>query len=108
MTERREEDVLGAIGVLRRLGFHTGGMLLRQKRFALALDYFSLADVADVALVDLVAVLGVAVADKLHGDFVAFAILQGQVLKADFALVLQLAHGDFVGLDILEHANLPK
>ncbi len=70
------------------------------------LDLFPLGDVADVALDDFLVAGLVDVADELDGDVASVLGLQGEVLVADVAVLLEALEHGLVGDDVLEGAEL--
>ena len=83
-------------------------MFVGEHGFAFAVVAFASADVADVALDDLVVVFLVDVADEFDGDVPAVVVEQREVFVADASDLKEPEHGGLVFRDIAEDADLPE
>ena len=69
---------------------------------------FAIADIADVALDDVLTINVVGIADELHFGTASVAGFERQILIADVAVPLQPLERGFALLDVAEQTDLPK
>src|SRR5689334_22986914 len=105
MRQGGKKLILDGVG---RISFRACGLRRCQEQRPFFLRSFSISDVADVALYNLLTIFFIDVADKLHVPKLSACGLQRQVFITEIACSLQLFQSLLARLLITEETDFPK